>query len=124
MKSSIRTCVGISLLAVLLAAAPAFAKCTVTLKLKNSNDKKITVLGNDSQARVNGGLWSKMGFHNTVIKPGETADVPWTTNMKCGGSAKRDLRFKYQEPNNSVFEEMVENIDISDGGTVKATLKH
>jgi len=124
MKSSIRTLFGVGLLGALLAAAPAFAKCTVTLKITNDNDKKVTVLGNDSQARVNGGLWSKMGFQNTVIKAGESADVPWTTNMKCGGSAKRDLRFKYQEPNNAVFEEMVNDIDISDGGTVRVKLKH
>ena len=44
MKSSIRTLFAVGLLGTLLAAAPAFAKCTVTLKLKNGNDKKITVL--------------------------------------------------------------------------------
>jgi hypothetical protein len=112
--------------ALLMAAGlPALAKCTVTLKLTNANGEKVTVLGNDSQARVNGGLWSKMGFQNTAIKAGDSSDVPWTTNMSCGGSAKRDLRFKYQAaPNNAVFEEMVDNIDLSDGGSVKVTLKH
>jgi len=111
--------------AIALCALPAFAKCNVTLKMTNGNADKITVLGNDSQARVNGGTWSKMSFQNTAIKAGDQADVPWTTNMSCGGSAKRDLRFKYQvAPNNAVFEEMVDNIDISDGGSVRVTLKH
>ena len=121
MNASLRT-----LAAVLaLCAAPAFAKCTVTLKMTNGNGEKITVLGADSQSRVNGGLWSKMGFQNTAIKAGDSSDVPWTTNMSCGGSAKRDLRFKYQSaPNNAVFEELADNIDLVDGGNVKVTLKH
>jgi opacity protein-like surface antigen len=114
-----------AVLATLLTASPAFAKCTVTLKMSNGNGEKITVLGADSQARVNGGTWSKMGFSNTPIASGADADVPWTTNMSCGGSAKRDLRFKYQSaPNNAVFEEMVDNIDLVDGGNVRVTLKH
>jgi hypothetical protein len=105
------------------AAGPAAAKCTVTLKMTNGEASTITVLGNDSQARVNGGLWSKMGFSNTAIAADATRSVPWTTNMSCGGSTKRDLRFKYQK-GNQVFEEMVDNIDLSDGGTVLVTLNN
>ena len=109
----------------LLAATPAIAKCTVTLKMTNGNREKITVPGADSQARVNGGTWSKMNFQNTAITSGASADVPWTPNMSCSGNAKRDLRFKYQSaPNNAVFEEMVDNIDLVDGGNVRVTLKH
>lgn len=103
---------------------PASAKCTVTLKMTNGNAGHITVLGNDSQSRVNGGLWSKMSFTNTAIDGGQTRSVPWTTDLSCGGSAKRDLRFKYlKAANNQVFEEMVDNIDLSDGQTVRVTLK-
>jgi len=109
----------------LLAASPTFAKCTVTLKMTNGNSEKITVLGADSQSRVNGGTWSKMSFQNTEIKAGDNTDVPWTANMSCGGSAKRDLRFKYQSaPNNAVFEELLDNIDLVPGGNVRVTLKH
>ena len=108
----------------LLAATPAIAKCTVTLKMTNGNREKITVPGADSQARVNGGTWSKMGFHNTPIKAGDNTDVPWTANMSCGGSAKRDLRFKDQSaPDNAVFEELPDNIDLVPGGDVRVTLK-
>jgi hypothetical protein len=111
--------------AVLAVAGPAAAKCTVTLKLTNGESGKITVLGNDSQARVNGGLWSKMGFSNVTIDAGDVRDVAWTTNFSCGGSAKRDLRFKYQKASdNQVLQEMVDNIDISDGGTVRVTLNN
>lgn len=107
------------------AAWPAHAKCNVTLKLTNGNAAKITVLGEDSQARVNGGTWSKMNFQATAIPPGETRDVPWTTNMSCGGNAKRDLRFKYQQAsNNNVYTELVENVQIDDGATERFTLKH
>jgi len=111
--------------AVLVAAgSPAFAICTVTLKFKNDNGDAVTVRGDDSQARVNGGLWSKMGFPDTEIQAGATASVPWKTNMSCGGNAQRDLRFKYAEDSsNKVFEEMVNNIDIADGQTVNVTLK-
>ncbi len=116
---------GVALAALLLTAGAAHAKCTVTLKMTNGNGNRITVLGNDSQSRVNGLTWSKMGFSNTVIQAGAKADVPWTTNFSCGGSAKRDLRFKYQSaPNNQVFEEMVDNIDVTDGVPIAVTLKH
>jgi len=122
MNQALRLCFAA---AVALCTLPAFAKCNVTLKMTNGNGDKITVLGSDSQSRVNGGTWSKMSFQNTAIQAGDSADVPWTTNMSCGGSTKRDLRFKYQAaPNNAVFEEMVDNIDLSDGGSVRVTLKH
>ena len=126
MRSTIlrNTLAAVGCIACIAIAAPASAKCTVTLNFKNSNGDKITVRGNDSQARVNGGLWSKMGFHDTTIASGASAKVPWTTNMSCGGSAQRDLRFKYaDDKNNLVFEEMVDNIDIADGQTVNVTLK-
>jgi hypothetical protein len=106
-----------------VAAGPVAAKCTVTLKMTNGEGSTITVLGNDSQSRVNGLTWSKMGFSNTTIGAGDTRSVPWTTNFSCGGSAKRDLRFKYQK-GNQVFEEMKDNLDISDGGTVFVTLNN
>lgn len=111
--------------AVLIAAgAPAQAKCTVTLKFKNDNGDAVTVRGDDSQARVNGGLWSKMGFPDTEVQAGAIESVPWKTNMSCGGSTQRDLRFKYAEDStNKVFEEMVSNIDLADGQTVNVTLK-
>ncbi|MBS0445324.1 MAG: hypothetical protein JSR59_05160 [Proteobacteria bacterium] len=108
----------------LAAAAPAMAKCTVTLKFKNANADKVTVRGDDSQSRVNGGWWSKMDFSNTTIAAGATGSVPWTTDMSCSGNAKRDLRFKYEDDkNNQVFEEMIDNIDLADGQTVDVTLK-
>lgn len=104
--------------ALLLAVGEASAKCTVTLKFTNNNADAITMLGNDSQARVNGGTWSKMNFNDLTLQPGATDSRSWTTNMSCGGSAKRDLRFKYLDSGNSVkYEELVDNIDIDDGQT-------
>lgn len=106
-------------------AVSANAKCTVTLKLKNTNSGTITVLGDESQSRVNGLTWSKMNFSNTVIQAGQTRDVPWTTNFSCGGSAKRDLRFKYQQSgSNNIYEEMKDNVDIEDGLSYSVTLNH
>jgi hypothetical protein len=107
------------LFAVALFATPqADAKCTVTLEFTNSGAHAITVLGNDSQARVNGGTWSKMSFHNVTIQPGSTGHTSWTTNMSCGGGAKRDLRFKFQDSGDSnIYEKMVDNVDIDDGLT-------
>jgi hypothetical protein len=102
----------------LLAGIPASAKCTVTLKFTNNDSHEITVLGNDSQARVNGGTYSKMGFQNVVIPSGGTASTSWTTNMSCGGHAKRDLRFRYLDSGDSnKYERMVANVDIDDGLT-------
>ena len=104
--------------ALLLSAAEASAKCTVTLKFTNNDTHDITMLGNDSQARVNGGTWSKMGFNNVTIKPGATGSTSWTTNMSCSGNAKRDLRFKYQDSGDSnIYPKMVDNVDIDDGLT-------
>lgn len=51
----------------MLAAIPASAKCTVTLKFTNNDSHEITVLGSDSQARVNGGTYSKMNFQDVVL---------------------------------------------------------
>jgi hypothetical protein len=97
---------------------PASAKCTVTLKFTNNDSHEITVLGSDSQARVNGGTYSKMNFQDVVIAPGGTGNTSWTTNMSCGGHAKRDLRFKYRDSgNNDKYEKMVSDVDIDDGVT-------
>ena len=100
----------------MLAAVPASAKCTVTLKFTNNDTHDIKVLGNDSQARVNGGTWSKMNFQDLDLAPGATGNRSWTTNMSCGGHAKRDLRFKYQDTgDNDKYEKMITNVDIDDG---------
>jgi len=102
----------------LLAAIPAGAKCTVTLKFNNTDTHEITVLGDESQSRVNGGTYSKMNFQNVVIAPGGEGATSWKTNMSCGGNAKRDLRFKYRDSSdNNKYEKMVHNVDIDDGVT-------
>jgi spore coat protein U-like protein len=104
--------------AAMLAAAQASAKCTVTLKLTNTDTHEITVLGNDSQARINGLTWSKMNFANVTLAPSATDSVSWTLNQSCGGNAKRDLRFKYLDSSNGVkYEKLVDNRDIDDGQT-------
>lgn len=104
--------------ALLFSAAEASAKCTVTLKFLNNDTHDITMLGNESQARVNGGTWSKMSFNNVVIKPGATGSTSWTTNMSCGGNAKRDLRLKYQDSGDgNTYPRMVDNVNIDDGLT-------
>jgi hypothetical protein len=100
----------------MLAASQASAKCTVTLKFKNNDNHKVTMLGNKSKARVNGGTWSKMNFNNVAIKPGEVGSTSWTTNMSCAGNAKRDMRFKYQDGGDSnIYEKLVDNVNIEDG---------
>jgi len=102
----------------LLAVVPASAKCTVTLKFTNNDTHEITVLGNDSQARVNGGTYSKMNFQDVVLAPGATGSTSWITNMSCGGHAKRDLRFMFRDSgDNGKYEKMVANVDIDDGVT-------
>lgn len=102
----------------LAAAFPASAKCTVTLKFTNNDSHEITVLGSDSQSRINGGVYSKMEFPDVVIAPGHTGVASWTTNMSCGGHTKRDLRFKYRDSgDNDKYEKMVANVDIDDGVT-------
>ena len=70
----------------LIAATAAHAKCTVTLKFTNNDTHEITVLGNDSQARVNGLTWSKMNFNDVTVQPGATGNATSTTNMSCGGT--------------------------------------
>jgi hypothetical protein len=109
---------GVVACGLLLASIPASAKCTVTLKFTNNDSHEITVLGDDSQARVNGGTYAKMNFQNVVLAPGATGSTSWTTNMSCGGHAKRDLRFKYRDSSdNDKYEKMVADVDIDDGVT-------
>jgi hypothetical protein len=109
----------------LAASLPAAAKCTVTLAFTNGEGTEITVLGDESQSRVNGGLWSKMSFSNAKLAAGQSRHVPWTPDLSCGGNAKRDLRFKYQKSsNNQIYEEMVDNIDLVDGSSVRVTLNN
>jgi hypothetical protein len=106
-------------------AGSAAAKCTLTLKLKNQNAAAITVLGSESQVKVNGGTWSKMQFNNVVVQPGATGTATWTTNMSCGGNAKRDFRIKYSDQgDNAQYQENFDNIDIHDGQTLNFTLEH
>jgi hypothetical protein len=109
----------------LLAATGASAKCTVTLKFTNNDAHEITVLGNDSQSRVNGLTWSKMGFNDVTVQPGATSNATWTTNMSCGGNAKRDLRFKYQDSGDgNKYQKTVNNVDIEDGLTYSYSIKN
>lgn len=111
--------------AVVLGTAPAFAKCNVTVELKNSNAKSVTAIGSDSRARVNGGTWSKMNFGDVTIQPGATRDVSWVTNMSCGGEAKRDLEIAYQESgSNQTFTERKDDINVEPGVAVQVTLNH
>ena len=111
---------------VLLAAAiPAGAKCTVELKFTNNDSHEITVLGSNSQSRINGGVYSKMNFPDLVLAPGATGSSAWTTNMSCGGHTKRDLRFKYRDSgDNNKYEKMVSNVDIDDGVTYTYAIKN
>jgi hypothetical protein len=112
-------------LVALLAASAAQAKCNVTLELKNSNDRQITVLGSDSKAKVNGGTWSKMNFGNITIPAGQTRDASWVTNMSCSGNAKRDLKIEYQESgSNQTYTEHKDDINVEPGVAVQVTLKH
>ena len=111
--------------AMLFAATGASAKCTVTLKFTNNDAHEITVLGNDSQSRVNGLTWSKMGFNDVTVQPGATSNATWTTNMSCGGNAKRDLRFKYQDSGDgNKYQKTVNNVDIDDGLTYSYSIKN
>lgn len=100
-----------------LAAASAEAKCTLTLKFNNNDPHTITVLGSESQARVNGGTWSKMRFNNVTVEPGQSKTTSWTTNMSCGGKAKRDFRIKFEDhDNNVIYSNTAKNdVDIYDG---------
>jgi hypothetical protein len=107
------------------AAPAAHAKCNVTVELTNKNPNTVTVLGDESKARVNGGTWSKMNFGNATIAAGKTKDVSWVTNMSCNGGAKRDLRIAYQQTgSNQTYEEMKNDIDVEPGVAVQVKLKH
>lgn len=111
----------------LLAAAGAQAKCTVTLRFTNTDAHEITIFGNDSQARINGLTWSKMSFNDVTLAPGASGNATWTTNQSCGGNAKRDLRFRFKDsaPNDgSKYSEVFENIDIEDGETYRFDIKN
>jgi hypothetical protein len=109
----------------LIAATGAYAKCTVTLKFTNNDAHEITVLGNDSQVRVNGLTWSKMSFNDVTVQPGAAGNATWTTNMSCGGNAKRDLRFKYQDSGDgNKYQKTVNNVDIEDGLTYTYAFKN
>jgi hypothetical protein len=123
LKSSL---IALSLSGVMLIAAPgAHAKCTVTLKFTNNDAHEITVLGNDSQVRVNGLTWSKMSFNDVTVQPGTTGNATWTSNMSCGGHAKRDMRFKYQDSGDgNKYQKTVNNVDIEDGLTYTYAFKN
>jgi hypothetical protein len=109
----------------LLAAGTASAKCTVTLKFTNNDTHTITVFGDDSQARINGLTWSKMGFNDVTLEPGQTRNTTWTLNQSCGGQAKRDLRFKFQDNgDNNKYQKNVDNLDVTDGATYSYTFKN
>ncbi len=109
----------------MFAAATASAKCTVTLRFTNTDTHAITIYGNDSQSRVNGLTWSKMGFNDVTLQPGATANATWTTNFSCGGKAKRDLRFSYQDSgDNNTYQKTVNNLDVNDGSTYSYTFKN
>jgi hypothetical protein len=103
----------------------AHAKCDVTLKFTNNDTHEIRVLGDDSQARINGLTWAKMRFPDVPIKPGDTGNTTWQTHQSCGGKAKRDLRIKFQDTgDNNIYEKFVSNVDIDPGLTYSYTLKN
>ena len=109
----------------LLAATGVHAKCTVTLKFTNNDTHEITVLGNDSKARINGLTWAKMSFNDVQLQPGETGTASWTTNQACSGNAKRDLSFMYQDSGNSnKYSKVVNNVDIDNGLTYAYSFKN
>ena len=111
--------------AMLVAAAGAHAKCTVTLKFTNNDTHEITVLGSDSQSRINGLSFSKMNFNDVTIQPSGTGNATWTTNQACSGNAKRDLRIKFQDAGDgNKYQKNVNNVDIEDGLTYAYTLKN
>lgn len=120
-----RITLGLATAFALLWGGSALAKCTLTVKFKNTDSRTITVLGSKSQVRVNGGLWSKMRFGTLTIKAGKTKSASWTTNMSCGGNAKRDFRIKFESKrNNQTYSDTSKNdIDIYDGQTLTWKLK-
>jgi hypothetical protein len=104
--------------AMLVSVRQASAKCTVTLRFTNNNSHAITVRGDDSQARVNGGAWSKMRFQDVIIQRAATVSTSWTTDMSCGGNARRDLRIKYLDAgDNIIYSERINDVNIEDGLT-------
>ena len=108
------------------AGAPlASAKCTITLRFTNNNANEIQMLGSESQARVNGGTWSKMNFSNVTIQPGATGSTSWKTNMSCNGNALRDLRLKYKDNGDQIkYTENFNDYNFDDGDTVTIPIEH
>ena len=110
----------LAVLALSAALAPlASAKCTVTLRFTNNNSSEIEMLGSESQARVNGGTWSKMNFSNVKIQSGATGSTSWKMNMSCNGNALRDLRLKYKDNGDQIkYTENFNDYNFDDGDTV------
>lgn len=121
-----RITLGLATAFTLLWGGSALARCTLTLKFKNNDRHSITVLGGKSQVKVNGGLWSKMNFGNITVSPGQTKTASWTTNMSCGGNAKRDFRIKFEDKgdNQTYSDTSKHDIDIYDGQTLTWALKN
>ena len=108
-----------------IGAQQASAKCNITLKFRNNNASKITMLGAESQARVNGGTWSKMNFQDVSVDPGQTVPTSWKTNMSCNGNSLRDLRLKYRDTGDNIkYTELYEDHDFDDGDTVTIDVEH
>ena len=113
------------LLSAAVGAPVANAKCTITLRFTNNNANEITMLGSESQARVNGGTWSKMNFQNVTIQPGATGSTSWKTNMSCNGNALRDLRLRYRDSGDQIkYTENYNDHDFDDGDTVTIVIEH
>lgn len=113
-------------LGLLLSAGVASAKCTLTVKFVNNDRHQITVLGSESQVKTNGGTWSAMNFGNVQVAPGANGTASWTTNMSCGGGAKRDFRIKFKDSgNDQIYSDTSHtDIDIYDGETLTWKLKN
>lgn len=104
----------------------ALAACTLTLRFTNNDSHRLVVLGSESQVRVNGLTWSKMNFNNVSVEPGETKTASWTTNMSCGGDAKRDFRIMFEDTNDNALylNANKTDIDIYDGQTLTWSLQN
>lgn len=115
-----------ALAGLMMSGGTALAKCTLTLKFTNNNANKITVLGSESQGRVNGGTWAAMDFNNVTLDPGASGSAAYTTKLACGGHAKRDFRIRYEDKGNNVIymDTSKNDIDVYDGQTLTWTLKH
>ena len=116
----------LAVLALSAALAPlASAKCTITLRFTNNNSNAIEMKGSESQARVNGGTWSKMNFPDVTIQPGATGSTSWKMNMSCNGGALRDLRLKYEDKGDQItYTENFNDHDFDDGDTVTIAIEH